>query len=192
MTIRLSKIYTKTGDKGTTGLISGSRVSKSHVRIQAIGDIDEANAALGLAILHAKENQDIFEVLHHVQQDLFDLGADMALPINDEKSETLRIIESQVVYLEKQIDKFNSQLKPLDSFVLPGGSSLAAGLHHGRAIVRRAERSIIHLSEQEEINPFAIKYINRLSDFLFVLARCSNDHGEGDVLWKPGSSRESI
>jgi cob(I)alamin adenosyltransferase len=191
MSIRLSKIYTKTGDKGTTGLISGDRVAKDHVRIQAIGDVDEANSTLGLAILHADGDESIRKVLRHIQNDLFDLGADMALPMSADKPNVLRIIESQVLYLEGQIDNFNSHLKPLDSFVLPGGSALSAALHQARAVVRRSERSLVKLKEKEDINPFAVQYINRLSDLLFVLSRCANDNGNSDILWTPGANRDS-
>lgn len=191
MSIRLSKIYTKTGDKGTTGLISGDRVAKDHVRIQAIGDVDEANSTLGLAILHTDDDENIRKVLQHIQNDLFDLGADLALPMDADKPNVLRIIESQVNYLEEQIDGFNAQLKPLDSFVLPGGSALSAALHQARAVVRRSERSLVKLNEKEDINPFAVQYINRLSDLLFVLARCGNDNGSSDILWTPGANRDS-
>ena len=191
MSVRLSKIYTKTGDKGTTGLISGERIAKDHVRIQAIGDVDEANATLGLAILHTDGDESIRTVLQHIQNDLFDLGADMALPMSSDKSNALRIIEGQVHYLEDQIDKFNAHLRPLDSFVLPGGSLISAALHQSRAVVRRAERSLVKLNEKEDINPFAVQYINRLSDLLFVLARWGNDNGNSDILWKPGANRGS-
>ncbi len=191
MSIRLSKIYTKTGDKGTTGLISGERVAKDHVRIQAIGDVDEANATLGLAVLHSDGDENVQKVLQNIQNDLFDLGADMALPMSSDKSNTLRIIESQVNYLEDQIDEFNTHLRPLDSFVLPGGSPLSAAMHQARAVVRRAERSLVKLNEKEDINPFAVQYINRLSDLLFVLARWGNDNGNSDILWKPGANRDS-
>lgn len=191
MSIRLSKIYTKTGDKGETSLISGDRVPKNHLRIQAIGDVDETNATLGLVILQMVDiHEDVKKLLLHIQNDLFDLGADLALPETTEKTNILRMTKAQTDILERQIDHYNAQLKPLDSFVLPGGSETSTMLHLSRSVARRAERSAVALGHMESVNQFALQYLNRLSDLLFVLSRYCNDCGKRDVLWKPGAGRE--
>jgi len=186
--VRLSKIYTKTGDSGETGLGDGSRISKASLRVAAIGAVDEANAAIGIARLDAEGDCDA--MLARIQNDLFDLGADLCAPEDGRKSEgRLRIVEAQVERLEREIDAMNQTLEPLTSFILPGGTALAAHLHLARTIARRAEIAMVTLAEKEEINPAALRYINRLSDHLFVLARMANRDGMGDVLWKPGEHR---
>jgi len=185
--VKLNKIYTKTGDKGTTGLGTGARVPKHDLRIAAYGTVDEANAALGLARLHAEGDLD--RALERIQNDLFDLGADLCVPQSQEKKEALRIVEAQVTRLEREIDAMNVDLKPLNSFVLPGGSPAAAHLHLARTVVRRAERLMAELATRETVNPAAQRYVNRLSDFLFVAARWANDKGARDVLWLPGAHR---
>jgi len=187
--VRLSKIYTKTGDSGETGLGDGSRISKASLRVAAIGAVDEANAAIGIARLDAEGDCDA--MLARIQNDLFDLGADLCAPEDGRKSEgRLRIVEAQVERLEREIDAMNQTLEPLTSFILPGGTALAAHLHLARTIARRAEIAMVTLAEKEEINPAALRYINRLSDHLFVLARMANRDGMGDVLWGPGANRE--
>lgn len=186
--VRLDKIYTKGGDSGQTGLSDGSRVSKACPRIAAIGAVDEANSAIGIARLDA--DGDFDAMLARIQNDLFDLGADLSAPEDGRKSETrLRIAPAQVERLEREIDAMNEKLAPLTSFVLPGGSALAAHLHLARAIARRAEAAIVALAAQETINNAARLYANRLSDHLFVMARAANDGGMGDVLWVPGANR---
>jgi len=188
--VTLSKIYTKTGDLGETGLGDGSRISKASLRISAIGAVDEANSAIGIARLDAEDDMDA--VLARIQNDLFDLGADLCAPEDGRKAEgRLRISGSQVERLEREIDAMNENLSPLTSFVLPGGTALAAHLHLARAITRRAEAAIVELSAAETINPDALRYANRLSDHLFVMARTANNSGVGDVLWVPGKNRES-
>lgn len=182
--VRLNKITTKTGDSGTTGLADGSRVSKACLRITAIGAVDELNSAIGIARLDAEGDTDA--ILGRIQNDLFDLGADLGTP----DGEGLRIVEAQVERLERETDALNETLAPLTSFVLPGGTALAAHLHLARAICRRAEVAMVALSEAETVNPAALRYINRLSDHLFVLARAANDAGMGDVLWVPGKNRQ--
>jgi cob(I)alamin adenosyltransferase len=184
--VKLNKIYTRTGDSGSAGLVDGSRVSKSSLRMAAIGEVDEANAAIGVA-LAAVGGAEPSKQLLRIQNDLFDLGADVATP--GEIDGALRIVESQVERLEQEIDAMNEELAPLNSFVLPGGSAASAHLHLARTIARRAERAITRLAESEPVNPAAIRYINRLSDHLFVLARWLNDKDAGDVLWKPGANR---
>lgn len=188
----LNKIYTKTGDDGTTALGSGERRAKFDPRVNAYGTVDEANASIGIARLYSK-SMDIDQVLELIQNDLFDVGADLSVPkTNDENAEnSLRIIETQVVALETYIDKYNGELKPLRSFILSGGNDLAAHLHMARTIARRAERDIVALSQiaGEIVNPMAIQYMNRLSDLLFVLARYANDKGNADILWVPGKNR---
>jgi cob(I)alamin adenosyltransferase len=181
--VRLTRIYTKGGDKGRTSLGGGKRVPKHALRVEAYGTVDEANAAIGLARLHASKPADI--MLARIQNDLFDLGADLCRPGTD----GLRVAEAQVMRLEGEIDQMNERLRPLDSFVLPGGSPASAALHLARTIVRRAERAITRLAEKEEVSPVAIRYANRLSDHLFVLARAENDGGAKDVLWVPGQNR---
>jgi cob(I)alamin adenosyltransferase len=186
--VRLNKIYTKTGDSGETGLGDGSRISKASLRITAIGAVDEANSAIGIARLNADGDADA--MLARIQNDLFDLGADLCAPEDGRKAESrLRIAPAQVERLEREIDAMNEALAPLTSFVLPGGTALAAHLHLARAIARRAETAIVALSAQEEINDAAVRYANRLSDHLFVMARSANREGMGDVLWVPGANR---
>jgi cob(I)alamin adenosyltransferase len=184
--VKLNKIYTRTGDGGSAGLVDGSRVSKSSVRMTAIGEIDEANAAIGVA-LAALEPGQLADRLLRIQNDLFDLGADVATP--GEVDGALRIIGSQVERLEREIDEMNASLDPLTSFILPGGPNSVASLHLARAIVRRGERAAVALNEAEPLNPQALAYLNRLSDFLFVAARHIAASGGGDVLWQPGASR---
>ena len=185
--VRLTRIYTKTGDKGTTALGTGKRVPKHDARVEAFGTVDETNAAIGIARLHTKGDADA--MLARIQNDLFDLGADLCAPEGEGTKERLRVIDVQVERLEQEIDRMNGELAPLNSFVLPGGSAASAYLHQARTIARRAERDITRLAETEPINPAVIRYINRLSDHLFVLARWLNDKGAGDVLWKPGANR---
>jgi cob(I)alamin adenosyltransferase len=187
--VRLTRIYTKSGDQGTTALGTGKRVPKHDSRVEAYGAVDETNAAIGIARLHTAGDAD--EMLARIQNDLFDLGADLCAPEGDRAKERLRIIEAQVERLEHEIDRMNEELSPLNSFVLPGGSAASAHLHLARTIARRAERDITRLAESEAVNPAAIRYINRLSDHLFVLARFLNDKGAGDVLWKPGATRSN-
>jgi cob(I)alamin adenosyltransferase len=185
--VRLTRIYTKGGDKGTTSLGTGKRVPKHDLRVEAYGTIDETNAAIGIARLHTSGDADA--ALARIQNDLFDLGADLCAPEGPDAKERLRIIETQVERLEQEIDRMNEELAPLNSFVLPGGSAASAYLHLARTIARRAERDMTRLAESEPVNPAAIRYINRLSDHLFVLARYENDKGAKDVLWKPGANR---
>jgi len=184
--VKLTKIYTRTGDKGSAGLVDGSRVSKSSLRMTAIGEVDEANAAIGVAIA-ALGDGPITDQLLEIQNDLFDLGADVATP--GEVEGALRIVKSQVERLEDDIDVMNTGLPPLESFILPGGSSSVASLHLARAIVRRAERAAVALNEAEPLNAHVLAYLNRLSDHLFVTARHVASHEGGDVLWKPGATR---
>lgn len=192
--VKLNKIYTRTGDKGTTGLGSGERRLKSDIRIDAYGTVDEANACIGLARIHtAASHPAIDAMLARIQNDLFDLGADLAVPDTGKplKYEPLRITASQVTRLENDIDLLNKDLQPLRSFVLNGGSPAAAALHLARTVARRAERLIVGLVQNpdEHVNPEGIKYINRVSDLLFVAARAANDNGSADVLWVPGENR---
>jgi len=186
----LSRIYTRTGDKGTTALGDGRRVPKDHARIEAYGTVDELNSLLDLVIATGLEREDA-DLLRRIQNDLFDLGADLCTPAGESKrgEQALRIVASQVERLEKEIDAMNADLEPLNSFILPGGSEAAAWLHLARTVARRAERRMTRLAAEQEINPEAIKYINRLSDHLFVLARRLNDNGATDVLWVPGGAR---
>ena len=191
--VKLNKIYTRTGDDGTTGLVDGSRLAKHAARMEAIGAVDEANSALGLAALALTEREHA-QALYRVQNDLFDLGADLATPASDEddfapSEMVLRIVAGQVAWLEQAIDAANGGLEPLTSFVLPGGSEAAARLHVARAAVRRAERAMTAMAGEARTNPQALAYINRLSDYLFVLARVANDGGRGDVKWVPGGNR---
>ena len=192
--VKLNKIYTRTGDNGTTGLVDGTRRSKADARMCAIGDVDEANSALGIAI-SALERADfdaaLVAGLRRVQNDLFDLGADIATPGQDfaPSPMALRIVASQVDWLESAIDAANEHLDPLTSFILPGGHESAAALHLARAITRRAEREMVAASDAESLNPQAMAYINRLSDYLFVLTRLVNKGQGGDILWVPGASR---
>ena len=184
--VKLNKIYTRTGDGGTAGLVDGSRVSKASPRMAAIGDVDEANAAIGCAIA-VLDDDEVSEQLRRIQNELFDLGADIATPGDVEGA--LRITAFQVERLEREIDRMNETLKPLTSFILPGGSPAVAALHLARTVTRRAERSAVALSQVEQVNPQALAYLNRLSDHLFVAARhVATRHG-GDVLWRPGATR---
>jgi cob(I)alamin adenosyltransferase len=184
--VKLNKIYTRTGDGGSAGLVDGSRVSKSSLRMAAIGEVDEANAAIGVAIAALDEGP-ISHQLREIQNDLFDLGADVATP--GEVKGALRIVASQVQRLERDIDVMNTGLAPLESFILPGGSAAVATLHLARAIVRRAERAAVALNESEPLNRQLLAYLNRLSDHLFVAARHVAASEGGEVLWKPGQTR---
>ena len=192
--VKLNKIYTRTGDDGTTGLTDGSRVLKHSSRPQAYGTVDELNSSLGLVLLclDKKDDKNTFNeikvLIRGIQNDLFDLGADLSTPISNVKQnyKPLRITENQVNRIEKTIDKYNEQLKPLNSFILPGGSEEASLLHLSRTIARRAERDVSLLSCEEEINKNSLVYLNRLSDLLFVLSRVLNENGLNDVLWVPG------
>ncbi|SET80166.1 cob(I)yrinic acid a,c-diamide adenosyltransferase [Oceanicella actignis] len=187
----LNRIYTRTGDKGDTALGDGSRRAKDDLRVEAYGAVDEANAALGLARLHAEGEMDA--ALARIQNDLFDLGADLCRPPRPDEAEAehppLRMADSQARRLEAEIDAMNAALAPLRSFVLPGGSALAAHLHLCRTVARRAERRAVALAAREEVNPAAIRYLNRLSDWFFVAARVANENGARDVLWVPGANR---
>ena len=186
--VKLTKIYTRGGDGGETSLSDGSRVAKDDLRVAAYGDVDELNAVIGLARLHA--SGDIDETLARIQHDLFDLGADLATPIVEApKHPPLRILDRQVDRLEREIDALGQALSSLNSFVLPGGSPLAAHLHLARTVARRAERLATTLAGRETINPCALRYLNRLSDHLFQLARHANEDGASDVLWQPGVNR---
>ncbi|RZF65506.1 cob(I)yrinic acid a,c-diamide adenosyltransferase [Sphingomonas populi] len=188
--VKLNKIYTRTGDDGTTGLVDGSRVSKADPRMAAIGDVDEANSAIGLAVIAL--GTPAAGALTRIQNDLFDLGADLATPGEDftPSQMALRIVPEQVARLEAEIDAMNDTLAPLTSFILPGGSAAGAALHLARAIVRRAERTAIAAAESVPLNPAALAYLNRLSDYLFVASRFVNQTTGGDVLWVPGGSRQ--
>lgn len=187
----LNKIYTRTGDTGETALGDGTRVAKYSPRVEAYGTVDELNSTVGLARLHATDEMDL--ALSRIQNDLFDLGADLCRPGMDHDAEAeyppLRLIASQVDRLESEIDAMNADLAPLRSFVLPGGSALAAHLHLCRTVARRAERLSVELSQAETINEVGVKYLNRLSDWFFVASRVANDNGAKDVLWVPGANR---
>lgn len=201
--VKLTKIYTRGGDSGKTSLVDGSRHFKDNARVSAYGTVDEANSIIGLARLHTKDSAKHDHMLSLIQNDLFDLGADLATPPSEgddyaPQEMVLRIVPTQTVRLETEIDAMNEHLAPLNSFILPGGSPASAFLHQARTVVRRAERDAIHaqrvLSDDTEnaapaINPEAIKYLNRLSDHLFVLGRVLNDNGATDVLWVPGQNR---
>ena len=191
--VKLNKIYTRTGDDGTTGLVSGARRRKDDLRVEAYGTVDETNSCIGLVRQHTSANPELDAMLERIQNDLFDLGADLATPETDEPPayEPLRIVQAQVDRLEREIDLLNAALQPLKSFVLPGGTPAAAALHLARTVSRRAERIMVTLarSEDERVSPPALKYINRLSDFLFVAARSVNDGGRTDILWIPGKNR---
>ncbi len=211
--VRLTKIYTKTGDSGTTGLGNGVRVSKTHLRVEAYGTVDEANAAIGVAIVALGGATGagsagtpatagpaawgvLADLLQRVQHDLFDVGADLATPIGPDETpgQRLRVQEEQTTALERAIDRFNADLAPLNSFVLPGGTGAAAALHVARTVVRRAERLTVALAESEPdtMNAEAVRYLNRLSDLLFVLARVANANGAADILWVPGKNRSGM
>ncbi|AJY45568.1 cob(I)yrinic acid a,c-diamide adenosyltransferase [Martelella endophytica] len=187
--VKLNKIYTRTGDDGTTGLAAGPRRKKSDLRLAAIGDVDETNAALGLVRLATTDG--LAGAIERIQNDLFDLGADLATPETGENLgyQPLRIVSAQVTWIEGEIDRLNGKLAPLNSFILPGGSPLATHLHMARTICRRAERAMVALGEREAVSTPALSYINRLSDFLFVAARHANDNGAADILWVPGKNR---
>jgi cob(I)alamin adenosyltransferase len=187
----LNRIYTRTGDDGTTALGSGERRAKYDLRISAYGTVDETNAAVGIVRLHLTEARELDAMLGLIQNDLFDLGADLAVPQREDKAERLRLLSSQVERLERDIDTLNAPLKPLNSFVLPGGTPAAAYLHLARTICRRAERIMVELAAKpdESVGDAAIQYMNRLSDFLFVASRAMNNNGAGDVLWVPGQNR---
>jgi cob(I)alamin adenosyltransferase len=191
--VKLNRIYTRTGDKGTTGLGDGERVAKDSLRVEAFGTVDEANACIGLARLHTAGMAEIDAMLARVQNDMFDLGADLCTPDRGKplEWEPLRIVDAQVKRLEKEIDALNKRLQPLKSFILPGGSPAAAALHLARTVTRRAERCMVTLAraEGEIVSPAALQYVNRLSDFLFVAGRIVNDEGRADVLWVPGGNR---
>ncbi|WP_419318488.1 cob(I)yrinic acid a,c-diamide adenosyltransferase [Caulobacter sp. ErkDOM-E] len=191
--VSLNRIYTRTGDGGLTRLATGEPVSKASLRVEAYGGVDETNAFLGVARQHTAGDPELDAMLERIQNDLFDLGADLATPEQHEKPawEPLRIVESQVERLEQEIDRLNGELSALTSFVLPAGSPASAALHVARTVCRRAERVAVQLSETEGevVGQPALKYINRLSDLLFVAARWANDKGAADVLWKPGATR---
>jgi len=190
--VKLNKIYTRTGDDGTTGLVDGSRCPKHSARIAAMGLVDEANSAIGLAICALTDDAER-ALLTRVQNDLFDLGADLATPAQDDdftpSEMVLRIVPAQAEWIEGQIDALNERLEPLTSFVLPGGSEAAARVHVARATTRAAERAMVMLAAEVPVNPAALAYINRLSDLLFVVARVANDDGRADVKWVPGANR---
>ena len=186
--VQLTRIYTRGGDKGKTSLGDGSRVPKHGARVAAYGTVDEANSVIGVVRLHVDGEADA--MLSRIQNDLFDLGADLCTPEKENPEyPPLRIVAEQVVRLEREIDTMNAELAPLKSFVLPGGTPASAYLHLARTVARRAEREVTLAAEREAINPEAIRYVNRLSDHLFVLARWLNDKGRGDVLWVPGANR---
>lgn len=185
--VQITKIYTKGGDKGKTSLGTGERVLKSSSRIDAIGHVDEANAWIGVCALEAplKEKTHLISIQH----DLFDLGGDLCIPEHSEKKR-LKVISGRILWLENRIDEYNKDLLPLKSFILPGGSIISSHLHLARTVTRRAEREVIRLSQAEAVNPDAIAYLNRLSDYLFVLCRVLNEHGKNDVLWVPHKNLE--
>ena len=192
--VKLNKIYTRTGDDGTTGLVDGSRVAKSDALMAAIGDVDEANSAIGLAVAALDPASDEAAMLSRIQNELFDLGADLATPPDIQfgfgpHEMALRIVPSQIARLEDEIDAMNAALDALRSFILPGGAEAAARLHLARAVTRRAERAGVAAGEARKLNPLALSYLNRLSDHLFVLTRHINAAAGGDILWKPGATR---
>ena len=189
--VRLNKIYTRTGDAGETGLADGSRIRKDDALSQAIGDVDEANSAIGVALLSVGD-PDVAAMLGRIQNELFDLGADLATPGENfaPSDMTLRVVQGQIDRLEREIDRMNEQLEPLKSFILPGGEGGSAPLHLARAIARRAERKSVAASRERTLNPLALIYLNRLSDHLFVAARYVASKNGGDILWKPGATRD--
>ena len=192
--VKLNKIYTRTGDDGTTGLADGSRIAKSAALMAAIGDVDEANSLIGLAAAALAADGEHHAMLARIQNEMFDLGADLATPPDTElgfgpHDMALRIVDSQIARLEEEIDAMNGALEPLKSFILPGGSEAAARLHVARAASRRAERAAVSAADTRALNPLALTYLNRLSDHLFVMARHVNAAGSGDILWKPGATR---
>src|SRR5438128_1095542 len=188
--VTLSRIYTKTGDQGQTGLGDGNRVSKDHIRVVAYGDVDELNSVLGVLLASAADFGDA-ALLRSIQNDLFDVGADLCVPQapDEPAGKRNRVTEGQVMRLEQEIDRLNEKLQPLHSFVLPGGTPVSAWLHLARTVCRRAERSVVTLMRRETVNQQVLIYLNRLSDLLFVKARAANDGGKSDVLWVPGQSR---
>lgn len=190
--VKLNKIYTRTGDDGSTGLVDGSRLGKDALRVRAYGDVDETNSVIGLVRLHL-ESRRLDDMMSRIQNDLFDLGADLATPLpkaGEADSEyALRMVASQTDRIEAELDSLNEDLEPLNSFVLPGGHPPAAYLHQARTVCRRAERVCVALAAEEAVNPHALRYLNRLSDFLFVAARWCNDQGASDVKWVPGQNR---
>jgi cob(I)alamin adenosyltransferase len=190
--VYISRIYTKTGDQGETGLGDGTRVAKDHPRVAAYGGVDELNAVLGVLVLHCGQDTQLADLMRGVQNDLFDVGADLCVP-EAPTSETarLRVTEGQVERLEKLIDRYNEKLEPLRSFVLPGGTPTAAWCHLARTVCRRAERDVVTLMRTEPMNPQVLVYLNRLSDLLFVLGRAANDNGSEDVLWTPGKNQST-
>lgn len=185
--VQLTRIYTRGGDKGKTALGNATRVVKNDVRIEAIGDVDESNAAIGLIDCYSVA--ELRPLIQTLQNDLFDVGADLCVPDIDDTQNKLKVTPEQVKALETEIDTYNARLNPLNSFVLPGGSQLSASLHFVRTVVRRAERRVCELNQQCSLNPEIIKYLNRLSDLLFVLARVANNNGQDDILWVPGGKR---
>ncbi|MEL0020107.1 MAG: cob(I)yrinic acid a,c-diamide adenosyltransferase [Rickettsiales bacterium] len=192
--VQLTKIYTRGGDGGETSLGDGSRVAKHDPRVEAYGTVDEANAVIGLARAEIVRSEGVDATLDpalsRIQNDLFDLGADLCTPQDGRRSEgALRIVAAQVDWLEREIDRINDALDPLSSFILPGGSAVSAQLHLARTVTRRAERLVIALSREQTVNPDAVKYLNRLSDLLFVMSRAANNGGADDVLWVPGAGR---
>ncbi len=192
--VKLNKIYTRTGDDGTTGLVDGSRIAKSAPLMAAIGDVDEANSAIGLAAAALDSASDEAAMLSRIQNEMFDLGADLATPPDIQfgfgpHEMALRIVPSQIARLEDEIDRMNAGLDALRSFILPGGTEAAARLHLARAVTRRAERAAVAANAERDLNPLALNYLNRLSDHLFVLSRHINAAAGGDILWKPGATR---
>ena len=187
--VKIDKIYTRGGDEGETSLTDGTRAKKYNQRIEAYGTVDESNATIGLARMHTQGSED--DMLSRIQNDLFDLGADVSMPTGSKfEDSALRVTQEQVDRLEHEIDQMNENISPLNSFVLPGGSKASAYLHLSRTIVRRAERLLVAAAEEVEISPITIKYLNRLSDHLFIMSRKTNDDGKGDVLWTPGENRK--
>lgn len=192
--VKLNKIYTRTGDAGTTGLVDGSRIAKSAPLMAAVGDVDETNSAIGVAAAALYAGSEAAAMLSRIQNELFDLGADLATPADPvigfaPAEMALRVVQSQIDRLEAEIDAMNDDLSPLSSFILPGGTEAAARLHLARAIARRAERAAVAAGADRDLNPLALTYLNRLSDHLFVLTRHLNGAAGGDILWKPGATR---
>jgi cob(I)alamin adenosyltransferase len=191
--VRLNRIYTRTGDKGDTGLGDGERRPKYDSRIDAYGEVDELNCVIGLARLHTQRGDaDLTRIdatLARIQNDLFDVGADLCFPPKEDEGAALRVTEAQVTAIERAIDDLNAELSPLTSFVLPGGAPAAAELHQARTVCRRAERAVVFLSSRESVGAPVIAYLNRLSDYLFVAARFANQRGKSDILWVPGANR---
>lgn len=189
--VYLSKIYTRVGDAGETALGTGDMVSKDHPRIEACGTVDELNSTLGMLVFLVRDKP-VKDQMQLIQNDLFDLGADLCVPVSESEGVRLRIQAAQWQRLEIEIDALNVSLAPLTSFILPGGSELSCWMHVIRTVCRRAERCVVHLARLEKINPDAIIYLNRLSDLLFVMARVYNNHGGGDILWTPGKNRTPV